>query len=346
MTANRNTSTYNNYMNKKILLTCLVTGALAFGSHLRAQTTTPTPSLPFVEILATDPTALDGTSSGSFTLIRNGDTNADLTVTLDILGSASNGVDYVLIATDVVIPATYLAVDIPVQPVSPLSSPGNKNVILRIETNANYEVGGNRTALVTIIDDIFNNPSPTVTITDPTNTSSFGFPNEITITADASAGGASIQSVGFYADDVFLGRVTNAPYSLTWTNARPGRYMLFARAVDVLGQSALSPLVQITVTDVLPVVAITSPTNGENFSAHEDIPIAADVTDANSSATISNVVFYANGRMVGSATAAPYQIVWSNAPSGFYSLEAAATDNAGQRGYSKPVEINVSKPPR
>jgi hypothetical protein len=324
-------------MNKKLFFTCLITTAMAFGSQLRAQNS-------FVEILATDPTALEGTSTAAFTLIRDGDTNDDLTVDLDIHGSASNGVDYVEITSAVLIPKGYLAVDIPVQPIIDTIKRGNKTVILKIQTNSNYQVGGARSAEVTIIDDIFNTPSPTVTIEDPTNGSIFSFPANITITANASDTGAPIQSVSFYADDDFLGRVTNAPYTFTWTNARPGNYFLFARAVDNLGQSTVSSTVKIAVTDVLPAVSITTPTNGQNFAAHQDIPVAATVTDANTAVTIASVAFFANGRPIGSVTNTPYSITWSNARSGFYSVEAVATDSEGQRGYSKPVEINVSRP--
>jgi hypothetical protein len=330
-------------MNKKLLLTCLITGALALGNHLRAQTATTTE--PFVLISATDPTALEGTSSGAFTLTRNGNTNADLTVYVDILGTASNGVDYAQISAAITIPAGYLAVDIAVQPIIDTVNRGNKTVILAIQTNADYQLGGDHRAVVTIIDDVFNTPAPTVTITDPTNGSAFANPADITLTADASDPGANIESVSFYANDDFLGRATNTPYSLVWTNARAGRYTLFARVIDNLNQSALSPLVQITVTDVLPVVTITTPTNGANFAAHQDIPVAADVADADATATITTVDFYDNGRFLAAATNAPYQIVWSNAPAGLYTLQAAATDNAGQRGYSKGVVINISRPP-
>src|SRR5579862_5097826 len=103
---NRNTST-SCLMNTKLLLTGLVTCALAVGSHLRAEV--PTNNTPFVQILATDPTALEGTSTGAFTLIRN-DTNTDLVVDLAIHGTASNGVDYALIPNAVTIPAGNLSV--------------------------------------------------------------------------------------------------------------------------------------------------------------------------------------------------------------------------------------------
>src|SRR5579859_3119035 len=79
--------------------------------HLNFDTTLPT-----VSILATDPTALEGTSTGAFTLLRFGPTNVDVSVDLAITGSASNGVDYATISTPVVVPAGTLAVDIPVTP--------------------------------------------------------------------------------------------------------------------------------------------------------------------------------------------------------------------------------------
>jgi hypothetical protein len=41
-------------------------------------------------------------------------------------------------------------------------------------------------------------------------------------------------------------------------------------------------------------------------------------------------------------TKAPYSLVWSNAPAGRFFLRAKAVDKAGDRGYSKPVLINVS----
>jgi len=332
-------------MYKKLLLTCFITSALPFAGHLRAAPPAPpTSTTPFVEVLATDPTALEGTSSGAFTLVRNGDTDTELTVYLQVLGTASNGVDYATITNVIVIPTNYLAVDILVQPIIDTVNRGNKTVILKIETNADYQVGGARSAEVTIIDDVFNTAAPTVTLTDPTNGSTFAHPADITLTASASAPGADILSVSFYANDDYLGRATNTPYTLTWTNARAGNYALFARVVDNLNQSALSPLVQISVTDILPVVTLTNPTNGASFTEHENISLAAEVTDANTNATIANVAFYENGRLLGSTTNSPYQFVWSNAPSGFFLLQASATDNTGQKAYSKGVEINVSRP--
>ena len=95
-------------MHKKLLLSCLVIGALAFATPLRVNAQTPT-----VEILATDPVALAGTSDAAFTVIRDGDTNSDLTVELSIGGTSTNGEDYAETADEVVIPTGYLAVTFP-----------------------------------------------------------------------------------------------------------------------------------------------------------------------------------------------------------------------------------------
>jgi len=337
-----------------------MTGALALASQAHAQKgpfsplpmpdpdPVPVPSStngPFILLLATDPTALEGTSTGAFTLIRNGSDSNALTVDLVISGTASNGVDYAKISNAITIPAGFLAIDIPVTPIVDTNNRGNKTVTLSIAPGTNYQTGGDHRATVTIIDDVFNTPTPTVSIVAPTNSSTFAFPAAITITADASDPGASITSVSFFANDDFIGKVTSAPYTLVWSNAHGGHYALFARAVDTLNQSAVSAPVNITITEVLPAVQITSPTNGQNFSAHQDIPVIATVTDSDTNATISKVEFFANERRIGSVTNAPYQIVWSNAPSGFFRVEATVTDSIGQKGYSKEVEINVSRPP-
>src|SRR5262249_41373747 len=157
--------------------------------------------------------------SGSFTLIRHGDSSAALTVDLVASGTASNGVDYAMIPATITIPAGSLAVDIPVDPIVDLVNRGNKTVVLTVGANANYHALVRR-AVVVIIDDTFNIPPPTITLDSPTNGSVFGFPATIPLQASASDPDVSIKSVSFFAGDQFLGRATNSPYSLVWTNAR------------------------------------------------------------------------------------------------------------------------------
>src|SRR3974377_203651 len=72
---------------------------------------------PLVVVVAPAPTALEGTSSGAFTLIRNGSTDVDLAINVNLSGTASNGVDYVQIPNSITIPAGSLATDIKVDPI-------------------------------------------------------------------------------------------------------------------------------------------------------------------------------------------------------------------------------------
>jgi len=218
---------------------------LAMGGAAFAAT-----NLPVITLLAPDSTALEGTSSGSFTLIRDSGTNAALAVDLKIVGTASNGVDYVQITNKPTIPAGFLAVDILIQPI--VVNQGNKTVVLTVETNAAYVVGHKHQATVHIVDDAFNIPPPTVTLTSPANGSVFGSPATINLEATASDPEVPIIKVSFYSEDHFLGQDTNSPYTFVWTNVPPGHYSVFARAVDQVGQSVFSSGANITVTNSTP----------------------------------------------------------------------------------------------
>ena len=96
---------------------------------------------PLVVVVAPDPTALAGTSSGAFTLIRYGPTDADLAVNVRLSGSASNSVDYVTIGNVITIPKGSLATDVKVDPSLDTINRGNKTVILALETNSDYRIG-------------------------------------------------------------------------------------------------------------------------------------------------------------------------------------------------------------
>jgi hypothetical protein len=315
-----------------------------------------------VGILATDPTALEGTSSGAFTVILDAAATTNLPVTLALSGTASNGVDYELVTNGVamptnvntnvvIIPAGYLAVDILVQPLPETVNSGNKRVVLSVVvTNGGYQVmPGAHRAKVTIVDDIFNIPPPSVEITNPPDGSVFWFPTNITVGAEASDSGAAIRSVSFFANDDFLGKATNSPYSVVWTNPCPGRYCLTALAFDVVGQSTVSAPVQIVVTNILPVVNLSSPTNGSNFTLGEGITLEADSSDAVN--PITNVTFYANARVLDSvaiptSATSPYTntFTWTPKRHGVYILQASVSDTLNNKAYSNWVMINVSRP--
>ena len=92
-----------------------------------------------------------------------------------------------------------------------------------------------------------------------------------------------------------------------------------------------------------PTVSLTSPASGATYTAPATIALAATASD--SDGTISKVDFYSGTTLIGTSTTAPFQVTWSNVPSGTYSLKAVATDNGGATGTSAVVSVTVSSAP-
>jgi hypothetical protein len=95
---------------------------------------------------------------------------------------------------------------------------------------------------------IVNNP-PSTSITSPTDGASFIVPANITIVANANDTDGSVTNVEFFQGAIKLGEDPNAPYSLTWSNASAGTYILTVRATDNRGAATTSSAVTISVTN-------------------------------------------------------------------------------------------------
>ena len=91
-----------------------------------------------------------------------------------------------------------------------------------------------------------------------------------------------------------------------------------------------------------PTVNLTSPANGATYTSPASITVGANAGD--SDGTISKVDFYAGTSLIGTSTASPYQITWSNVAVGSYSLTAIATDNEGATSTSGAVNVAVNVP--
>jgi hypothetical protein len=95
-------------------------------------------------------------------------------------------------------------------------------------------------------------------------------------------------------------------------------------------------------SNTAPSVALTNPSGGTPFTSPANILVSANATD--SDGTISKVEFYAGTTIIGTATAAPYQITWGLVSAGSYSLTAVATDNSLASTVSPPLVISVGLP--
>jgi regulation of enolase protein 1 (concanavalin A-like superfamily) len=182
-----------------------------------------------------------------------------------------------------------------------------------------------------------------VSLTSPAPGASYYAPATVQITAAASDGNdATIEKVEFYAGSTLVGTATSAPFNIVWNNVAAGTYSLTAKVTDSLGATATSTQVAISVVVRAPAtVAITAPAGGTSYNAPATIQMTAAAT-AGSGATINKVDFYSGSTLVGTASAAPFSIIWSNVAAGSYPLTAKATDSLGGTATSSPIAVTVS----
>ena len=91
--------------------------------------------------------------------------------------------------------------------------------------------------------------------------------------------------------------------------------------------------------NVAPTAALTAP--AANASVTQGNAITVTATAADSDGSIARVEFYDGTTLIGTATAAPFSISWTNAGVGAHSLTARAIDNLGAVGNSSAVAITV-----
>ena len=93
------------------------------------------------------------------------------------------------------------------------------------------------------------------------------------------------------------------------------------------------------VTNLPPIIALTSPATGTVFIANSPINLAVNATDPDG--TVARVEYSANGTKFATSSVSPFSFTWPNAGPGSYSLAAVATDDEGASRTSAPVNITV-----
>jgi hypothetical protein len=329
-----------------------------------AQTVIP---IPVVTMHAPDPIATQSGDPATFEVDRSGPTNSTLNVYYDIGGTASNGVDYVMISHFVTIPAGTHSASIVIKPLEDTNVTGTETVVLQLAPSplltpltpqipVNYLIGSPSNAVAYIFDDLNgSNLPPVVNIIAPAGGSEFYAPADIQLLAKAFDADGSIAKVEFFVGSQDLGAgnllvldppgvngVVGPVYVLDWTNVPPGDYSVTAVATDNGGASTTSDPVSIAVLPPPPVVKITSPTNGAVFITPTNISLTAEASSSN--ADVVRVNFFADDHFIGtdSGTNKPqYAMTWSNTPPGFYYLRAVALDSFGGKGLSDLMHIAV-----
>ncbi|MBI5382156.1 MAG: PD40 domain-containing protein [Opitutae bacterium] len=200
--------------------------------------------------------------------------------------------------------------------------------------------GANQTTSASVTVTVSSGTAPSVAITAPAAASVVGVNLPQTITATATAPSGFVASVQFYVSGVLLSASTTYPYSAAWTPMATGTYTLTARVTDNLGNVADSAPVAITVTpSAPPVVSITNPRNASSYTVGTALSIAADASDPDG--TITQVQFVVNGAPIGTSARSPYNVAWTPASVGNYTLTALATDNNGNITTSVPITVTI-----
>ncbi|MCX6880093.1 MAG: Ig-like domain-containing protein [Verrucomicrobia bacterium] len=174
-----------------------------------------------------------------------------------------------------------------------------------------------------------------VAITSPTSGTTVGA--NFTISASASVAPGTVDSVDFYMDDVLKGNDATSPYTWDVTGAATGGHTLKAVA-NGTGGPVTSSTVNITVGNLPPVVAVTSPAAGAVIAVGANVTLTATATDDGS---VASVEFFVDNVSVGSDSSSPYNATWSNAALGFHAIKAVATDNASLTTTSTVVNVSV-----
>ncbi len=106
--------------------------------------------LPVATVAATRAVAYENFRTGKFTINFANPNSFDTTVNYVLSGTASNGVDYVAITNNVLMPAGTTSALITVSPINNTKLDGNRTVILTLTNGASYAIGAASNATVTI----------------------------------------------------------------------------------------------------------------------------------------------------------------------------------------------------
>lgn len=178
----------------------------------------------------------------------------------------------------------------------------------------------------------------------------------VVLQASASDSDGTVSRVDYYVDGKFVSTAQASPYTTHWYATKVGEYMVTGVATDNTGMTTTSRPIKVIINETIipepeptpvpnqaPTVSLTGPSSGSTYNAPATITLSANASD--SDGTVSQVQFYANYQLIGTATASPYTITWSNVAPGNYSIQAAVSDNGGVSVGSNVVSIKVNQPP-
>jgi len=142
---------------------------------------------------------------------------------------------------------------------------------------------------------------PSVSIIDPAANTNFLPGTDIMITADANDSDGSVTKVEFFEGGTNkLGEATEPPYSITWSGAAEGEYVLTAKAYDNEGGSKTSLSTKITVRVPIDITSVEIADVKGAIAVGASMQLDAIVTP--SEATNKNVTFESEDASIATVT--------------------------------------------
>ncbi len=117
------------------------------------------------------------------------------------------------------------------------------------------------TGSLSISNAVVNTP-PSITLTNPADGAKYLAPATVTLAADASNGTGNITNVQFFSGADMVGSAASVPFDLTLSNLVAANYSFTSIALDDVGLSATSAVVNVSVLTNALLTAPTLLTNG------------------------------------------------------------------------------------
>lgn len=206
------------------------------------------------------------------------------------------------------------------------------------------DFGGNFALAPEVQVTVTPNQPPVVAITSPAPGYSAVETSTVPVTVAASDD-VAVAKVDLLVNGQVADTLTAEPYNFNLVLPQgTGTINLGARATDVGGLVVLAQEVPVTVTpNQPPTVSIVSPAAGTVVVERASLRVTAQAAD---DLGLASVAFFANGSLVGTATAPPYEAIFS-VPVGItdLALDATATDVLGSQTSAATVHVTAMPDP-
>jgi hypothetical protein len=181
--------------------------------------------------------------------------------------------------------------------------------------------------------------APTVSLTAPSNGSSFNAGSTVTASASASDN-VGVTKVEFFVAGSLKCSDTTSPYSCSFAMPTGSSIAVMAKAHDAAGNSKNSTTSYISSNSVdttAPSVSLTSPANGSKFDVGASVTAMASASD---NVGVTKVEFFLNGSLKCSDSSSPYSCSFSMPAGSNLPLLARAHDAAGNTRDSSSISIS------